>query len=262
MAFILEKALDVAVLAAKAAAQIQLKHYNTVLDIKTKTNERDMVTNADMEADAAVRKIIQNEFPEHSIITEEDSPKKGSEYVWYVDPIDGTTNYTRRAGYFCVAIGLAKLDKMQIGVVYNVLAGELYTAIRGKGAFLNGKPIMVSKINSLGESLVCMDFGYSDENRLKEFKIVQQTLLTLNTFRWKGSGALQLCEVAKGSSEGYLNVKSTGWDYSAASLILTEAGGTVTDFTEQPWKPSSSNVLATNALIHDDLLNNIRAALK
>ncbi len=259
----LEQALGIAVAAAKEAGKIQLKHYNSGLKISIKgSNPRDMVTNADKEADALIRRLLQESFPDHAIVTEEDEPQKGNEFTWYVDPIDGTSNYIRGANYFCVSIGLARGSELLLGVVYNPLTSETYTAQKGNGSFLNGKRINVAKTGELGSAVVCCDFGYDNERRKIMLRLMEQIILEVKSIRFKGSGALAMCELAQGAVDAYVYPKSSPWDYAAASLIIREAGGKVTDFEGKEWQLDSANVVVTNGFIHPIMLEKIRAALK
>jgi len=245
----LNEALKVAITAAKKAGKIALKHYKTELRIELKHNSiRNVVTNADKEADAAIRGIISGKFPEHTIVTEENAEKKGNDYIWYVDPIDGTTNYSHGMDYFCVSIALAKGSEFLAGVVFKPATNELYTATKGKGAFLNGKSINASGVKSLSEAMICTDFPYDNQRRETTLAILKELMEEAKSIRIKGSGALEMCETASGINEGYFHIGSHSWDYAASTLILREAGGVVTDLLGNEWNPESNGgIIAGNS---------------
>lgn len=248
MADFLAEAQKVAVAAAKEAGKIILGYYETNVKVSTKQgNPRNLVTEADKEADALIRRIILEAFPGHSMVSEENEPKKGNEYVWYVDPLDGTTNYTRHVSYFCVSIALAKGNELLVGVIYNPVTSELYTAKAGRGAFLNGKALKAGNANDLIQSFVCMDFSYDNAERQKAAAVLSRLAMSVKSIRVKGSGALALCEVASGRAEGYVRMGSTPWDYAAGTLIIREAGGAVTDLDGKAWEPESKGVIAASS---------------
>ncbi len=260
---ILAEAQKVAVAAAKEAGKIVLNYYETNMEVSTKQgNPRNLVTAADTEADALIRRIILKAFPDHSIVSEEDEPQKGSEYTWYVDPLDGTTNYTRHISYFCVSIALAKGKELLVGVIYNPVTSEFYTAKAGEGAFLNGRALRTSNTSDLAQSFVCMDFAYDNAERQRAAAALKRLVMSVKSIRVKGSGALASCEVASGKAEGYVRMGSTPWDYAAGALIIREAGGAVTDLDGKGWEPESRRVIAASSVkIAGQLLAKVRDAL-
>lgn len=248
MADFLAEAQKVAVAAAKEAGKIILDYYETNMKVSTKQgNPRNLVTAADKEADALIRRVILEVFPGHSIVSEENEPRRGNEFFWYVDPLDGTTNYTRHVSYFCVSIALAKGKELLVGVIYNPVTSELYTAMAGAGAFLNGKALKTSNASGLAQSFVCMDFSYDNAERQRAAAVLKRLALSVKSIRVKGSGALASCEVASGKAEGYVRMGSTPWDYAAGALIIREAGGTVTDLGGKQWEPESKGVIAASS---------------
>ncbi len=245
MADFLAEAQRVAVAAAKEAGKILIKYQFHGLKISFKEgNVKNLVTNADKEADAVIRGIILKNFPEHGIVSEEDKPVKGNQYTWYVDPLDGTTNYSKGGNYYCVSIALAKGSELLIGVIYNPVTSELYVAIRGRGAFLNSSKISTSSTGSLEQALVCLDLASNEEERKNALETMQKLALDAKSIRIKGAGALSMCEVATGRADAYIRMGSSAWDYAAGALVLREAGGIVTDLSSIPWEPSSKAVLA------------------
>ncbi len=248
MADFLAEAQKVAVAAAKEAGKIILDYYETSIKVSTKQgNPRNLVTAADKEADALIRRIILEAFPDHSIVSEENEPKRGNEFFWYVDSLDGTTNYTRHVSYFCVSIALAKGKELLVGVIYNPVTSEFYTATVGGGSFLNGKALKTSNASDLEQSFVCMDFSYDNAERQRAAAALKQIVMRVKSVRVKGSGALAVCEVASGKAEGYVRMGSTPWDYAAGAVIVREAGGKVTDLDGKDWEPESMGVIAASS---------------
>lgn len=264
MADFLSEAEKVAVTAAKEAGKVLLKHYRQNLTIMVKgNNPKDVVTNADREADKVIGEILTAGFPDLKVISEEnDVRESANEPVWYIDPIDGTTNYSRGSSYFCVSIALAKGKELLVGVIYNPVTSELYTAKAGAGAFLNGRVLKAGNASDLAQSFVCMDFSYDNAERQRAAAVLKSLVMSVKSIRVKGSGALATCEVASGKAEGYVRMGSTPWDYAAGALIIREAGGTVTDLDGREWEPRSRGVVAASSgKIAEQLLAKVKDAL-
>ncbi|MBI2144756.1 6-phosphogluconolactonase [Candidatus Woesearchaeota archaeon] len=255
----LNKALDVAIAAAKEAGNILLRHYKSELQIDFKNNNiRSIVTNADKECDAAITKKLLKEFPEYGIVSEESEPVKGNGLTWYVDPLDGTTNYSRKGRYFCVSIALAKGNDLLVGAIYDPLNNELWTATAGNGAYLNGKRLKVSGISALTESYIYCDFGYHTDRRKKMINTLSK-LTEAKSIRHKGSGALETCEVAAGNAECYIHYGSKSWDYAASTLLVREAGGLALDINGKEWTPFTENgIIAGNKAIVKAVLDKVK----
>ncbi len=261
MSEFLEQAEAVARKAAEEASKVILKNFRTSLSEVKGGNIRDVVTNADKEADAIIREIVSKNFPTHSIITEENEPRKGTSYEWHIDPIDGSVNYSRGSSYFCTSIALARGNEVLLGIVYAPVSKEFYVAVKGKGAYLGEKRLAVSKIETCEQAILCTDFGYKNEERQFIMDFLKDYSLKLKAIRMRASGVLQVCELARGSVDCYLYPKSTSWDYAASALILREAGGIVTDFRGLPWQPTSKNVLAAATMpLHTELLKAVEKA--
>lgn len=254
---------DVAVTAAKEAGAALLRHYRKKLHIQIKDNNpRNMVTNADKEAHRIIVKTITESFPRHTVISEEGETELGSKFAWHVDPLDGTTNYTLGNNYFATSIALAKGPELLIGAVYSPVAGELYTAVEGRGAFLNGKRLAVSKKSKIGQIAVCSDLGYSLERRSKTLRVLS-SLIEAKAIRLKGCGALALCELAAGSEACYFHIGSKSYDYAAGALLVREAGGAVKDFDGKDWAPETkSGIVAGGEQIIAQLLPKLKVPLK
>jgi myo-inositol-1(or 4)-monophosphatase len=240
------------------AGSILLKGFRsskTVISYKSRT---DLVTDADRASEQHLVERISKRFPDHDIIAEEGSRKEAAGvYIWYVDPLDGTNNYAHGLPFFCVSIGVysTKLKQVVAGVVYNPFLEELFTAVRGAGAFLNDKPIHVSLLDDIGVSLVATGFPYdkatSDNNNLKEFNRI---ILRIQGIRRMGSAAIDLSYVACGRIDGYWEGKLKSWDMAAGSLIVEEAGGRVTTYNGGPFDPEYPEIAATNGRIHNQLI--------
>ena len=216
----------------------------------------DIVTEVDRKSEELIMAAIGKTFPGHGILTEE-SPevKQDSPYKWIIDPLDGTTNYSHGFPFFCVSIGFEEAGEVIFGVVYDPMLDELYTAEKGIGAALNGKKITVSAINDLGRGLLATGFPYdlraSKDNNLDFFS---QFSLKAQAIRRAGSAALDLCYIASGRFDGYWEMKLRPWDVAAGALIVGEAGGRVTDFSGGPFSIYGRECLASNGLIHEDMV--------
>lgn len=240
------------------AGEILLRGFRsdrTVVSYKSRT---DLVTDSDRASEAHLVARIAEHFPDHAIIAEEGSRKDAAGgYVWFVDPLDGTNNFAHGLPFFCVSIGVfsTEMQKVVAGVVYNPFLGEMFTAVRGGGAFLNGAPIHVSSIGDIGISLVATGFPYdkavSDNNNLKEFNRI---ILRIQGIRRMGSAAIDLSYVACGRLDGYWEGKLNPWDMAAGSLIVEEAGGRVTRYDGEQFHPEFPEVVASNGKIHHQLI--------
>jgi myo-inositol-1(or 4)-monophosphatase len=248
---------------AKGAGEILLRNHRTELDIEIKEgNPRNVVTNADKESDEFIRSELKRRFPDHGIVTEEGEPTNGNEYTWYIDPLDGTTAYSRGGDYFCVSIGLAKAEEMVVGVIYSPVTGELYYAAKGHGAFSGDKPIHVSEIDKLEQAIIFTDLSYRDDTRKAVLSSMLKLHGDLRSMKIKGSGARSICEVASGQAEGYYYLRSNSWDYAAAAIIIREAGGVVTDLQGKTWTPESDSIVVINGKLSETMLQRINEVVE
>jgi myo-inositol-1(or 4)-monophosphatase len=217
-------------------------------------------------AQRAIIEIIQTRFPNHDILSEESgeltmgdgqgSPDRApSSYTWIVDPLDGTTNYSRRLPCFCTSIALSHQGEVILGVVYDPLRDCLFQAERGKGAYLNGESLQVSQIGSLANALVGLDWARAQAKREVIAQLVARMALQVRSLRTLGSAALGLCYVAAGWLDAYFHFSLRAWDAAAGTLIVQEAGGSASDFTGHPWQIDSSRCLVSNGLFHDEMLS-------
>ncbi|MBI4686553.1 MAG: inositol monophosphatase [Nitrospirae bacterium] len=244
-----------AIKAALEAGVILKKHFGRTLNIRHK-GEIDLVTEADLKSEQKIVSIIKKAFPEHDILAEERGLQDNqAEYKWLIDPLDGTTNYAHGFPVFAVSIALERKGEIILGVVYDPMRDEIFTAIKGKGAYLNNKKINVSATKSLSVSLLATGFAYdvrvSPENNLNHFS---NFILRSQGIRRAGSAAIDLCYIASGRFDGYWEMKLKPWDTAAGSLIVKEAGGRVTDFQGQPFSHYSKEILASNGKIHREMI--------
>jgi myo-inositol-1(or 4)-monophosphatase len=219
----------------------------------------DLVTVADRESEALILTRIRAQFPGHDVMGEEGTRiDTGSEYKWYVDPLDGTTNFAHGYPVFCVSLAVERAGRRVAGVIYDPTRDEMFSAALGGGASLNGEAIHVSAISKLGECLI--GTGFPSQKRHKNPNIYFYHQLTLRTHgvRRAGSAALDLCNVASGRYEGFWEFNLNPWDTAAGVLIVEEAGGKVTDFSGGEFEIASRETIATNGLVHDALLHEFR----
>ena len=245
--------LDVATEAALAAGVILQDNYRKLKQIEEKGRPGDLVTEADKQAEAAILKVLNRHVPHHQILAEE-SGKLGqadSEYLWAIDPLDGTTNYAHGYPMSAVSVGLSIQGSPQVGVVYNPFRDELFRAAKGLGATCNRRPIQVSQTQELGKSLLVTGFAYdrreTTDNNYAEFCYL--THLTQGVRR-SGSASLDLTDVACGRLDGYWERGLKPWDVVAGIVLLEEAGGKVTAYDGSPIDFNSGRILATNGEIH------------
>ena len=251
--------LQVAIAAAKEAGRIQMEHFGHSHPVEYK-GDFNPVTEVDRLCEQAIVKMILDVFPEHDILTEETPFEgKGSSWRWIIDPIDGTTNYFHGFPCFCVSIGLEVEGEINLGVVYLPTLHELFHAERGKGAFLNSERIIVSRIDRLDRSLLCTGFPYDVHEHVDFYlRYFRQFMVKSFGIRRPGSAAIDLSYLAAGRFDGFWEFKLHAWDVAAASLLITEAGGKVTDFQGRPFNIYSEEILASNGLIHQQMLQAIR----
>jgi myo-inositol-1(or 4)-monophosphatase len=250
-----DRFLEVAVGAAREAGRIQRARFGkgTRVEYKGETNP---VTEVDKLSEKVIVRILLESFPDHDVLTEETPfAGKGSPFKWIVDPLDGTTNYIREYPSFAVSIGLEVEGSIRVGVAYQPLLDELFCAVKGKGATLNGKRIHVSKVDLLDRSFLCTGFPYIiRENPDLYLSYFREFISRSFALRRPGSAVIDLCYLAAGRFDGFWEMKLQAWDVAAGSLIVTEAGGTVTDFQGHPFTIYSDEILASNGVLHGEML--------
>jgi len=251
--------LDTAVSAAKAAGEMQRERLWLEHDIAFK-GECDLVTEVDRGCEELIVAAIQVRYPDHDILAEENvyTPRNSS-HRWVIDPLDGTTNYAHGFPWFAVSIALEIDGLVQVGVVFHTMMNELFTAIRGAGAFLNGEPIHVSSRAPLKSTLLATGFPYDkssdNENNFVNFEKFQ---MEARAVRRAGSAALDLAYVAAGRFDGFWECKLKPWDVAAGTLLVEEAGGRVTDHSGGPYSIQHHRILASNGLIHEEMTAMLR----
>jgi myo-inositol-1(or 4)-monophosphatase len=244
---------------AREAGLLLMEHFRRHVKIEYK-GSADLVTIADRESEALILERIRRHFPAHDVMGEEGARiETGSDFKWYVDPLDGTTNFAHGYPVFCVSLGVECRGQRVAGVIYDPTRDEMFSASKGSGARLNDKAIHVSATPKLAESLIAT--GFPSHKRHKNPNIYFYHHLTLRSHgvRRAGSAALDLCNVAAGRYEGFWEFNLNPWDTAAGVLIVEEAGGRVTDFSGGPFQIDSRETLASNGLVHDELLAEFQA---
>jgi myo-inositol-1(or 4)-monophosphatase len=246
--------LSVATEVAREAGALLTELSTQPLDIGYK-RPADLVTVADRRSEALIVGKLRSRFPDHAIVAEEGgNHKSSSDYCWYVDPLDGTTNYAHGFPVYCVTLGLAYRDEVIAGVVFDPTRNELYSAERGAGAFLNGTRLHVSATENLSESLVATGFPPFATNHDLNVQFYFRFTELSHGIRRAGSAALDLCCVAAGRFEGFWELKLNPWDKAAGTLMVTEAGGRVSDVRGGAYSVLGEDVFASNGLVHNQMV--------
>ena len=239
----IEKLKEIMLTAAKEAGEIN-----------------NLVTEVDVRAEGKIIEIIKAEYPEHTIISEEVGELiQVSDYQWLIDPIDGTVNFAHSIPICCVSIGLLYKNELLLGVVFNPMMNELFFAEKGKGATLNGKPISVSQKSNFKKACLVTGFPYAWPDSYEHpIRVFERFILEGLPIRRLGSAAIDLCWVACGRFDGFWEYNLHSWDVAAGYLIVQEAGGRITNFEGARYNVIERQTLATNGLIHEEMLSIIR----
>jgi myo-inositol-1(or 4)-monophosphatase len=239
---------------ARETGALLMDYFHQHVKVEYK-GEADLVTIADRKSEALIRERIRAKFPGHDVLGEEEGLRDtGSEYRWYVDPLDGTTNFAHGFPVFCVSMALQYKNSMIAGVCFDPTRNELFAAEKDKGAYLNNEPIHVSKTIRLSESLVGTGFPSHKRHKNPNIHFYHQITLRTHGVRRAGSAALDLCYVASGRLDGFWEFNLNPWDTAAGVLIVEEAGGRVSDFKGGEFQLNSRETLASNGPIHEPLL--------
>ena len=240
---------------ARQAGVLLMGRFNRDFTVRLK-GEKDLVTEMDQTVQDLIEDRIRGLYPGHGILAEEGLDEAGSsDHLWIVDPLDGTTNYAHGFPVFSVSIGVLDQGEPLCGVVYNPFAGECFTALRGEGSFLNGFPIRVSSTPDLEHSLLATGFPYNIRHTADtNLDYFGRFALLCQGIRRCGSAALDLCSVACGRIDGFWEMGLKSWDITAGVLMVTEAGGQVTDFDGKPIFTDGSRTLASNRLLHEEMI--------
>jgi myo-inositol-1(or 4)-monophosphatase len=245
--------LDVAIEAVKEAGAIVKRYYGKV-DASYKA-DKSLTTKADVESEETIRNLLQKRFPNYPILGEETGRTgEESDYLWIVDPLDGTTNYSFQNPFFDISLALTYKHNPIIGVVLYPSQNELFYAEKGKGAHLNEAVISVSKANHVEDSIITFCHGRDQESVKRVIKAFSRLKVINNKVRQLGAAALELCYVACGRTDVFLMVGINAWDVAAGAIILKEAGGNVTDFNGRNFDMESKDILGTNAMLQQKLL--------
>lgn len=242
--------------ATQAGAKVLKEYFNGTFEISSKSTANDLVTEADKKAEAAILAVIRDEYPDHYILSEETGEiASNSNTKWIIDPIDGTVNFAHNIPLCCVSIGVEQDGEIILGAVYNPIINEFFFAQKGFGATLNDQKISVSKKTDMSKACLVTGFPYNWEEMPNDpMQVFERFVKQGQPVRRLGSAAIDLCWVAAGRFDGFWEHNLNAWDSAAGSLIVTEAGGKVTDFKGNAYKPEQRRVLATNGHIHNDLL--------
>lgn len=262
---VLERLQKIQSLILKIGAEL-CKMQDEDLSIHEKGSEIDLVTKADYFSEKQITEWINSSYPLDSILAEEGGrtiQKNGNEFLWLIDPLDGTINYAHGLPLYAISIGLMYGDKMAGGTVYLPALKELYLAVRGGGATKNGNPIRVSKTEELARALVVTGFPYNRRKILPALLSgVSSILMHARGIRRTGSAALDLCWVAEGRFDALYELNLNPWDTGAGALIAIEAGATVTDLKNKPFSPEEKSIVASNGKIHVELVEALQEMMK
>lgn len=256
----LQAFLDIATEAAFSAGAVLTHYLGQLDDIQEKGRPGDLVTVADKEAEQVVLGVLRRHFPEHSVLAEESGriEAKDTDYLWAIDPLDGTTNYTHQYPFFAVSIGLLIHGVPSLGVIYDPFHEDIFQAAKGLGAYRNRRPIQVSTTQTLSQSLLVTGFAY-DRRETSDNNYAEFCHLTHKTqgVRRGGAASLDLAYVACGRLDGYWERGLSPWDLAAGVVLVEEAGGRVTAYDNSPFQLETGRIVATNGLIHQELSNTL-----
>lgn len=257
---VLKKELQTAREAAASAGNVLKKMLGTA-GLVAKKGDIDLVTEADIESERIILDIIQRDFPNDDILSEEAGTlQKSSERIWIVDPLDGTTNFAHGFPFFAVSIALQIENWVKLGIVFNPCMDEYFEAVEGMGSYLNKKPLHVSCTSRLNESLLGTGFPYDIHKKNKRvMELFSRMASSAQGIRRPGSAAIDLCYVAAGRMDGFWEQDLKPWDTAAGAIIVREAGGVITTFDGKPYSPFLKTIVAANPSIHPEMLKLLNA---
>lgn len=255
--------LNIAVRAARSAGElIQRAAENTGRLTISNKSAYDFVSEVDYKAEQEIIRIIHNAYPDHSILAEESGEHQGNDYIWIIDPLDGTTNFLHGFPQYAVSIALQVKGKLELGVVYDPTRDELFTAERGGGAMLNNRRIRVGNKSGLQDSLLGTGFPFRNDEHIDAYLAMFRPLCVATSgIRRAGAAALDLAYVACGRLDGFWEIDLKPWDMAAGALLIKEAGGVATDFAFNADYLKSGNIIAANPKIHQLMYKSIEPAL-
>jgi len=246
--------LHTAIGAAREAARIQLAHLDGDLDVDVKSSAVDIVTQVDRLCETRIREVLLGAYPDHVVLGEEQGQEGRGRFRWIVDPLDGTVNYAHGFPFFCVSIALEIDGRVEVGVVYDGLNDELFSAVAGGGATLNGRPLHVSEETAPKRALLATGFAYVDDTIHRNLEVFARMMTKVQSIRRPGAAALDLCSVAAGRLDGFWEIGLNAWDVAAGNLLVQEAGGTVTAADGSPYHLGEPTLVASNGHLHGKLL--------
>jgi len=248
-----DRFLKSAIAMCEDAGAIHMAHLGRDLEVDFK-GDANLVTQVDRLSEETILERIRREYPDHAIVAEESGRHgQAAEYVWYVDPLDGTTNYAHAFPFFGVSIALALRGEMIVAAIYAAALGEMMTATRGGGAWRNGRPMRVSQARTVNDSLLATGFAPRVRQDLCNVDEFAAMLQRSQAVRRPGSASLDLAFVASGRLDGFWEFDLSPWDVAAGSLLVTEAGGRVTQIDGSTFDVEGRAILATNGLVHDEM---------
>jgi myo-inositol-1(or 4)-monophosphatase len=255
----LEHITNVGLAAAATAGEILLHHWGKTHNIEKK-GAIDLVTEADVSSEQAIIELIRSAFPDHKVVAEESGVTVGTDaFEWIIDPLDGTTNYAHGLPEFCVSVAFAHEGTLVFGTILNPVMEELFYACKGRGAYLNNRPIRVSSTRTLKESLLVTGFPYDLKPVIRAMmERFEVCLMAAQGVRRLGSAALDLCYVACGRFEGFWEQNLAPWDTAAGVVIAGEAGASISDFSNSTYSIEKKEILATNGFVHEELAELLR----
>ena len=251
--------LNFAIQTARDAGRVLAERFGRKIEIANKS-EIDLVTESDLASERLIIDRIKTYYPRHAILAEESGASEpvdresGSDWRWIIDPLDGTTNYAHGYPCFCVSIGLECQGRMELGVVYDPLRDEMFSAERGQGAALNGRRIRVSATPTLASALLCTGFPYDVRERSEFARHFANFIMSAQGVRRDGAAALDLAYVAAGRFDGFWEEGLKPWDVAAGGLIIEEAGGRVSNYANLPLNIFKPPIMASNGLIHEEMM--------
>ncbi len=246
--------LDTTVQIAREAGALVLPYFQRGVRVEYK-GEVDVVTEADRASEQFILKRLAEHFPDHAVTGEETGRHAGSSgYRWYVDPVDGTTNFAHGFPVFCISMGLEKNGELVLGVIYDPIRDELFCAEKGSGATLNGEKLSVSRVSRLEEALVATGFPSKKRHQNINIHFYHQLSMHSHGVRRAGSAALDLAYVAAGRLDCFWEFNLHSWDVAAGKIIVQEAGGCVSEMTGSPHALQSPTIAASNCLLHQEML--------
>ena len=248
--------LSFAIDLAKKTGKLQMNYFGNISSLKTKSTNIDLQTNADLSSEEFIISKIKKTYPSHSILSEEKTNiNKNSEYIWIIDPLDGTTNFVHSLPIFSVSIGLQKNNNTICGVVYNPAVDKCFYAETNKGAYLNNKKLNITSSTTLSDSLLVTGFPYLHDYKFDlSFDIFKEFYKRTRGIRRLGAASLDLCFVAMGRFDGFYEFELKSWDICAGALLVIEAGGKVTDWNGLECPQNGSRILASNGFIHEEMI--------